>query len=93
MKALVLHQANTPFELTDVPDPVAGPGEAVARVYACGSGLTIQHFKAGRVPTVFPRVIGHEICAEIVEVGALSSRLRLEHVEVVATSLFGRKRY
>jgi len=70
MKALVLRQANTPFELTEVPDPVAGPGEAVARVYACGSGLTIQHFKAGRVPAVFPRIIGHEICAEIVEAGA-----------------------
>ncbi len=69
MKALVLHAPNTPFDLTDVPDPVAGPGEAVAKVYACGSGLTIQHFKAGRVPAVFPRIIGHEICAEIVEVG------------------------
>ncbi len=77
MKALVLHQANTPFELTDVPDPVAGPGEAVARVYACGSGLTIQHFKAGRVPMVFPRIIGHEICAEIVEVGTGVNGLRV----------------
>jgi len=70
MKALVLREANSPFDLTEVPDPVAGPGEAVAKVYACGSGLTIQHFKAGRVPAVFPRIIGHEICAEIVEVGA-----------------------
>ena len=85
MKALVLHQANAPFELTDVPDPVAGPGEAVARVYACGSGLTIQHFKAGRIPTVFPRIIGHEICAEIVAVGADVSRLQ---VGDIVTSYF-----
>ncbi len=77
MKALVLHESNTPFELTDVPDPVAGPGEAVAKVYACGSGLTIQHFKAGRTPAVFPRIIGHEICAEIVEVGAGVSGLQV----------------
>ena len=69
MKAMVLEAANTPFVLTEVPDPVTGPGEAVAKVYACGSGLTIQHFKAGRSPTVFPRIIGHEICAEIVEIG------------------------
>lgn len=69
MKALVLHAPNAPFELTEVPDPVAGPGEVVAKVYACGSGLTIQHFKAGRVPAVFPRIIGHEICAEVVEIG------------------------
>ena len=67
---MVLEAPNTPFILKDLPDPVAGPGEAVAKVYACGSGLTIQHFKAGRTPAVFPRIIGHEICAEIVEVGA-----------------------
>ena len=48
MKALVLKGPNAPFEL-EVPDPVAGPGEAVARVLACGSGLTIQHVKAGRM--------------------------------------------
>ncbi len=70
MRALVLHEANKPFDLIEVPDPVAGSHQAVAKVFACGSGLTIQHFKAGRVPAVFPRIIGHEICAEIVEVGA-----------------------
>ena len=69
MKAMVLEAPNTPFILKSVPDPIAGPGEAVAKVYACGSGLTIQHFKAGRTPAIFPRIIGHEICAEIVEVG------------------------
>ncbi len=70
MRAMVLEAPNTPFILKDVPDPVAKPGEAVARIYACGSGLTIQHFKAGRSPMVFPRIIGHEVCAEIVEIGA-----------------------
>src|SRR5262245_19217684 len=48
MKAMLLTAPNTPFELVDLPDPVAGPGEAVARVITCGSGLTIQHIKAGR---------------------------------------------
>ena len=38
MKAMVLKAANTPFVLETVPDPVPGPGEAVARVLACGSG-------------------------------------------------------
>ena len=70
MKALVLKGPNTPFELTTVPDPVPGPGEAVARVLACGSGLTIQHIKAGRIAATFPRIIGHEITAEIVAAGA-----------------------
>jgi propanol-preferring alcohol dehydrogenase len=56
--------------LKEVPDPVAAPGEAVARVLACGSGLTIQHLKAGRIAADFPRIIGHEITGEIVAVGA-----------------------
>jgi D-arabinose 1-dehydrogenase-like Zn-dependent alcohol dehydrogenase len=70
MKAMVLKGPRQPFELMDVPDPVAGPGEAVARVMTCGSGLTIQHVKAGRRPTQFPRIIGHEITGEIVALGA-----------------------
>lgn len=70
MRAMILQGANRPFEMVDVPDPVAGPGEAVARVLACGSGLTIQHIKAGRIKADFPRIIGHEITGEIVETGA-----------------------
>jgi alcohol dehydrogenase, propanol-preferring len=75
MKAMLLRGPNIPFELVDVPDPVAGPGEAVARVITCGSGLTIQHVKAGRRKVAFPRIIGHEITGEIVAVGAGVSHL------------------
>jgi len=70
MKAMILEAPNTPFVLKQVPDPEPGPGEAVARVLACGSGLTIQHIKAGRMPAELPRIIGHEIAGEIVEVGS-----------------------
>jgi len=77
MKAMVLKAPNTAFERVDVPDPVAGPGEAVAKVFACGSGLTIQHIKAGRIAAPFPRIIGHEITGEIVEVGEGVSGLRV----------------
>jgi len=77
MKALVLRAPNTAFELTQVPDPVAGPGEAVARVLACGAGLTIQHVKAGRAKAKFPLVIGHEITGEIVEVGAGAGNVKV----------------
>ena len=77
MKAMVLRGPNTPFEMAQVPDPVAGPGEAVARVITCGSGLTIQHAKAGRRRIEFPRIIGHEITGEIVAVGAGVSTLRV----------------
>jgi len=77
MRALVLRAANTPFELVDMPDPIAGPGEAVARVLACGCGLTIQHYKAGRTRLAFPRIIGHEITGEIVEIGAGVTSLKV----------------
>jgi D-arabinose 1-dehydrogenase-like Zn-dependent alcohol dehydrogenase len=77
MKAMLLRGPNTPFEPVDLPDPVAGPSEAVARVITCGSGLTIQHIKAGRRPAQFPRIIGHEITAEIVAVGAGVSGLKV----------------
>ena len=76
MKAMLLRGPNLPFELVQQPDPVAGPGEAVARVLTCGAGLTIQHAKAGRRAIPFPRVIGHEIAGEIVEVGAGVTSLR-----------------
>ena len=69
MKAMVLKSRNTPFVLEDLPDPVPGAGEAVARVLACGAGLTIHHTRAGRVPIEYPRIIGHEITGEIVGVG------------------------
>lgn len=69
MKAMVLKGKNTPFVLETVPDPVPGPGEAVARVHACGAGLTIHHTRAGRVPVQYPRIIGHEIAGEIVALG------------------------
>jgi propanol-preferring alcohol dehydrogenase len=76
MKAMLLRGPNLPFELVRRPDPVAGPGEVVARVLTCGSGLTIQHAKAGRRMIPFPRIIGHEIAGEIVEVGAGVTSLR-----------------
>ena len=69
MKAMVLNGKNQPFELQNVADPTPGPGEAVVRNLACGSGLTIQHVRAGRVEVDYPRIIGHEITGEIVAVG------------------------
>ena len=66
---MVLRKKNEPFVLEERPDPKAGPGEAVARVIACGSGLTIHHARAGRVEINYPIIIGHEVVGEIVETG------------------------
>ena len=69
MRAMVLTAVGAPFQLKEIPDPKPNNGEAVARVISCGSGLTIQHIRAGRSKVAYPRVIGHEITAEIVELG------------------------
>lgn len=69
MKALILNGPGEAFSLETVPDPSPAPGEAVARVIACGAGLTIQHVKAGRAKVDYPRIIGHEITGIIEAVG------------------------
>ena len=70
MKAMLLQGAGRPLVLADVPDPKPGPGEAVAKVLACGAGLTVHHARAGRLKVEYPRILGHEIAGEIVETGA-----------------------
>src|SRR5688572_8200016 len=77
MKAMLLKAANTPLVLEDVPDPVPGPSEAVARVLACGAGLTIHHARAGRIKVDYPRILGHEIAAEIVATGAAVTNVKV----------------
>src|SRR5262249_58906558 len=69
MRALVLRKPGSPLQLETLADPVPGPGEAVARVFACGAGLTVQHVRAGRGAATLPRILGHEIAGEIVAVG------------------------
>ncbi len=69
MKAMVLTEPGASFVPEERPIPEAGPGEAVARVLACGAGLTIEHTRAGNMGGNFPLVIGHEITAEITQVG------------------------
>ena len=67
---MVLRGPGEPFVEEEYPDPVAGPGEAVAKVLACGAGLTIHHARMGRVPDVtYPLIIGHEITAVITALG------------------------
>ncbi len=75
MKAMVLQEKNAPFVMEERPDPVPGPGEAVARVFACGSGLTIHHARAGRAQVNYPVIIGHEVLGEITAVGEGVARL------------------
>jgi D-arabinose 1-dehydrogenase-like Zn-dependent alcohol dehydrogenase len=71
MKAMVLEQFGAPLKLKDVSVPKVGPSEALIRVRVCGAGLTVVIMVAtpGRI-TSYPRIPGHEIAGEIVEVGS-----------------------
>jgi threonine dehydrogenase-like Zn-dependent dehydrogenase len=58
------------FSLTEVPDPVPGPREAVIRVEAVGLCGTDLHVLDGEfAPTVFPIAPGHEASGVVVSVG------------------------
>ncbi|HEX9284668.1 MAG TPA: L-threonine 3-dehydrogenase [Nitrospirales bacterium] len=73
MRALVKTRPASGLELLDVPKPVAGSGEVVVRVMAtslCGTDNHIyrwDEWAQGRIHP--PRIIGHELCGEVVETG------------------------
>ena len=74
---MVLREPGKPFTEEEYPDPEPDPGEAVAKILACGAGLTIHHARMGRTPGVeYPLVIGHEITGVIAAVGAGVEALR-----------------
>ncbi len=71
MRAMVLEQFGAPLKLKDVPVPKIGPNDALVRVRVCGAGLTVVIMIAtpGRIKS-YPRIPGHEIAGEVVEVGS-----------------------
>ena len=78
MRAMVLPKLGAALRLETVPVPTIGPGEVLLRVRAAGVGLTVVLMTAvpGRV-TSFPRIPGHEVAGEVVEVGS-----QVAHVKV-----------
>jgi propanol-preferring alcohol dehydrogenase len=77
MKAMVIPKFGAPMELRDVPVPKIGPNDVLLRVRATGVGLTVVIMTAnpGRV-TSFPRIPGHEVAGEVVEVGGEVSTVK-----------------
>ena len=73
MKALVKIKPEPGLALMDWPDPKPGSSEVVVRVMAtslCGTDAHIYNWDEwarGRVQV--PRIIGHEMCGEVIEVG------------------------
>ena len=71
MKAAVFHGPHQPLVIEERAAPVAGPGEIVVKVAACGLCHTDLHYIDHDVPTFHkpPLVLGHEASGRIAQVG------------------------
>jgi L-iditol 2-dehydrogenase len=70
MRAVVIHEVGG-FDLTDVPVPTPGPGEALIRVSVTGLCRTdLKVVRHGHRDLTLPRIPGEEVVGEIVELGS-----------------------
>lgn len=70
-RAVVITEANSPFTLRHVPLKAPGEGELLVKVLACGVCFTDVAAATGEMGThIYPRVPGHEIVGDVVQVGA-----------------------
>ncbi|MDA1001329.1 MAG: zinc-binding dehydrogenase [bacterium] len=71
MKAMRIHELGGSFRLEEVPVPKAGPNDALIKLKATGVGLTLAIMrKSPGLIDKYPRIMGHEIAGEVVEVGS-----------------------
>jgi D-arabinose 1-dehydrogenase-like Zn-dependent alcohol dehydrogenase len=69
-KAVVLDKANSGFQLRDVDLKHPEPGQVLVKVLACGVCFSDVATAGGHMGDVFPRVPGHEIVGDVVELGS-----------------------
>ncbi|CAA7602323.1 Alcohol dehydrogenase GroES-like domain protein [Acididesulfobacillus acetoxydans] len=77
MKALVYRGPNR-YGLEDVPTPqITDQNDAIGRVTLAAICTSDIHLVRGHIPNVsVPKTVGHEFCAEIVEIGSSVKRLK-----------------
>ena len=68
MKAAVITGVNS-IDVTEVPDPIAGPGEVVVRMRGAGLCTWEQRAYTGQQKIDYPFLGGHENAGEVVEIG------------------------
>lgn len=75
MRAMVLERAREPLRPADLPDPVAGTGQVLISVSACGVCRTDLHIADGELEKPkLPLVPGHQIVGTVVEAGEGAER-------------------
>jgi len=72
MRAAVVHEFGKPLVLEDCATPVAGPGQILVKVEACGVCHTDVHARNGDWPVkpVLPFIPGHEAIGRVVALGS-----------------------
>lgn len=81
MRAIIKPRPGPGLEMTTVPIPRIGPREVLVKVRAtsiCGTDVHIYKWDAwaqSRIKT--PRIIGHEFCGDVVEVGSAVRSLKV----------------
>lgn len=72
MKALLLEDYRTPYQLKDIPRPVAGKGEVLVKIMASGVNpldLKIVAGAAGHARTKLPAILGIDMAGVVEETG------------------------
>lgn len=77
MKAMVVPHWGEKSVLQNRPDPKPGPREAVMRVRSAGVGLTLLNMRNGSFGGEAPRIMGHELGGDIVELGSDVTELKV----------------
>lgn len=71
MRAVVIAEYGGSLQAARRPVPRPGPGEVLVRVRASGLCSTDLHLLSGRQPLgKLPRIVGHELAGDVVELGA-----------------------
>jgi propanol-preferring alcohol dehydrogenase len=71
MRAVAISRYGGSLEFTRRPVPRPAPGEVLVRVRASGLCSTDLHLLSGRQPLgELPRIVGHELAGDVVELGA-----------------------
>lgn len=75
-KAWQVEKAGAPFVLKELELKKPGPGQVLVKVLACGVCHSDTGMQQGHMGDVFPRVPGHEIVGDVVELGEGVSKIQ-----------------
>ncbi|KAM3502373.1 hypothetical protein MY10362_004882 [Beauveria mimosiformis] len=68
-KAVVIEKVNAPFKIVERQLKAPAAGEVLVKVLACGVCFSDVAIASGEMGNCFPRVPGHEIVGDVVQIG------------------------